>query len=144
MKSSKILVLLAATALTTVLQAAKISIEVQVPGYSGAGWVKVMPELRGVLKGRVAHLPQYGGWVTDRVSRGEMMKTTFAADRPIERNGRGALVGVAAIGFCEFNCVRLPYSRVERVTRDAKIDNVFAWTVTEAGYFDRAVPIGAR
>jgi hypothetical protein len=73
-----------------------------------------------------------------------MMKTTFAADRPIERNGRGALVGVAAIGFCEFNCVRLPYSRVERVTRDAKIDNVFAWTVTEAGYFDRAVPIGAR
>ena len=56
MKSSKILVLLAATALTTVLQAAKISIEVQVPGYSGAGWVKVMPELRGVLKLSLIHI----------------------------------------------------------------------------------------
>lgn len=145
MKLPKFLAIVAAAAVSTGLQAAKITYEVQVPGYSRAGWVKIVPELRGALRGGVAYLPQHGGWVTDRVGRGEMLRTTFVADRSGERSGRGALVGIASPkGVINFSCTRIGYSLTERVSRDARLDNIFAWAITEAGYFEKRVPVGTR
>lgn len=145
MKLLKFLAIVAAVAVSTGLQAAKITHEVQVPGYSRAGWVKIVPELRGSLRGGVAYLPKYGGWVTDRVGRGEMLRTTFVADRSGERSCRGALVGIASPKeVINFSCTRLSYSLTERVSRDARLDNIFAWAITEAGYFEKRVPVGTR
>ena len=145
MKFMKILLATAAVVLTTAAQAASINYEVQVAGYSGAGWIKVKPELRGLLGGRVAYLPQYGGWVTDRVARGENVRTTIAPDRAVERYCRGALVGVdAANGFFAFTGARLTYSRTQRVSTNPSFDNAYVWTITEVGYFEKRVPIGSR
>jgi hypothetical protein len=74
MKLLKFLAIVAAVAVSTGLQAAKITHEVQVPGYSRAGWVKIVPELRGALRGGVVYLPQYGGWVADRVAIFELTR----------------------------------------------------------------------
>ena len=96
MKLMKCLLTIALVALTTALHAASINYEVQVAGYSKAGWIKIRPELRSILGGRVANLPQYGGWVTDRVARGENLRVTITPDNRVERHCRGSLVGVVA------------------------------------------------
>jgi hypothetical protein len=145
MRIAKTLLTLALLTFATGLQAARINFEVQVPGYSSAGWIKVLPELRSRLGGRVAYLPQYGGWVTDRVSRGEVLRTTITADRLAERSSRGAIVGVdSSNGFIRFTGARLTYSRTQRVSLDTSFDNVYVWSFTEAGYFEQRVPIGRR
>lgn len=145
MKTAKTLLALAALTLTYGLQAAKINFEVQVPGYSSAGWIKVLPELRSRLGGKVAYLPQYGGWVTDRVSRGEVLRTTVAADRSVERSSQGAIVGVdASNGYLRFVGARLTYVRTQRVSLDPRFDDVYIWAFTEGGYFEKRIPIGRR
>ena len=141
----KTLVTAAALSIAAAASAASISFEVQVPGYSTAGWIKVKPELRSVLGGKVRYMSQYGGWVTDRVSRGEYVRTTIRANKPAERYCRGSYVGIdASNGFFAFTNVILDYSNTKKVSSDPSFDNVYVWAITEAGYFEQRVPIGSR
>lgn len=145
MNLKKSLLVLCSLAVGAAVHAASINFEVQVPGYSRAGWVKVRPELRALLGGKVAFLPQHGGWVTDRVSRGETMRISILPDRARETRCRGALVGVsAANGYAEFGLTRLPVTGTWSVTRSPSFDNVRITAVTEAGVFERRIPIGSR
>ena len=145
MNPTKFLLTAAAIVLTTALQAANINYEVQVPGYSKAGWVKVRPELRSLLGGKVANLPQYGGWVTDRVARGETLRVTITATTPAERRCRGGIVGVIANNdLVSIQPVLLPATGIWNVTRNPRIDNVYLSIATESGFFDKRVPIGSR
>ncbi len=145
MNLKKSILALSALAVSAAVNAASINYQVQVSGYSKAGWITVVPELRGLLGGRVANLPKYGGWVTDRVSRGEPLRITILPDRPRETQCRGALVGISSSnGQAAFGLVRLPVSGTWVVTRDPSFDNVHLTVFTEAGVFDKRVPIGTR
>ena len=145
MKFTKSLLAVTVVALTTALKAASINYEVQVAGYSTAGWIKVRPELRGILGGRVANLPQYGGWVTDRVSRGENLRISILPDNRVERKCRLSLVGVIANNdLVSLQGALLPVTGVWNVTRNPNIDNVYLAVVTETGLYEKRVPIGSR
>ena len=66
--------------LATTTQAANITFEAKVPGYTGrgSGWVLVLPDLRPQLGGKVRWDDARGCYVTDRVERREMMRTTIS------------------------------------------------------------------
>ena len=146
MKLTTPLLGLAALALTTALQAASISYAVQVPGYSGAGWIHVKPELRYVLGGRVAYLPQYGGWVTDRASRGEPIRTIIAPDRAPERQGSIATISLKVNGTAVIPPFQAPLTFVgyRTVSTNPNADNISVSAQTAAGTFEQRVPIGTR
>ncbi len=140
------LLLLTAFAGTASSEAASIRYDVKVVGYSSAGWIKVVPELRSLLGGRVAYLPQYGGWVTDRAARGEPIRTTISPNRAPERQGTQVFVGLRVNGrdVIQPFPATLTYSNVRQVSTDASVDNISVWTTTPAGYFETRVPVGSR
>ncbi len=133
-------------ALTTAIQAASINYAVQVPGYSSAGWIPVKPELRFVLGGRVAYLPQYGGWVTDRASRGEPIRTTIAPNHAPERQGTIATITLKVNGRAVIPPFSAPLTFVgyRSVSTDPNADNITVTAKTVAGTFEERVPIGTR
>jgi hypothetical protein len=136
------LALLGLTLVTTASRAATITFETKVKGYSSAGWIQVKPELREKLGGRVAKIG--GVWVTDRVQRGEDLRVSI---RPIgrERCHNGSLSGVhAANGFFKWAAVSLPFVKTTKVSNDPSFDNVYVWTYTTSGYFEKRVPIGSH
>jgi hypothetical protein len=149
MNLKKTLLAVASFALTAMLNAASINYEVQVPGYSGAGWIKVKPELRSQLGGRVAYLPQHGGWVTDRVARGEQLQITYVPSTATERCRGGHWGGLFTFsgGYKEmgsFGQVSLPYRLRVTCPTGTTWDNVHADIQTNLGYFIKRVPIGSR
>lgn len=142
----KVLALAAGLLASQSIRASQIDFYVLVPGYSSAGWIQVRPELRSLLGGRVAYLPQYGGWVTDRIARGETFYSVFSPNRTGERTClRGAISGVDVTGgTVTFANRTMVYLRGDIAARSASVDAASAWTITEAGYFERRVPIGSR
>jgi hypothetical protein len=119
MNRTKSFLALAALTLTTALQATNINYEVKVAGYGGAGWIKVKPELRTVLGGKVAYRPLDGGWVTDRVARGESLRISITPSTRAERRCRGALIGVIANNdLVSIQPVGLPVTGTWNVTRN--------------------------
>jgi hypothetical protein len=126
-------------------RAATIQMETKVAGYSGAGWILVVPELRSQLGGAVRYDSSRRRWVTDRVSRGEPLRVTIRPTTSTERCRNGALTGIySANGTFTFNGVALPYQTTTSVSRDPSFDNVHVWLVTSSGWFDKRVPIGSR
>ena len=145
MRSFRLHLLAIAMATVAQAQAANIILQTKVANYSQAGWIRVVPELRNKLGGRVAFLAQYGGWVTDRVQRGEPLAVTVQPTTRAERSCRGSFIGVdASNGFFAFTKARLPYSRVQSVSRNPAFDDVYVWVISEAGYFETRIPIGSR
>jgi hypothetical protein len=133
--------------------AAKIKMEVKVAGYSTAGWILVVPELRSVLGGKVRNIPEYGGWVTDRVQRGETMRLTISPSTSTERCQKGAWTGVYSKTdpnqLFTFAAVTLPYVNTATVTLNPLADNVYAYVITQSDkngclLFEKRVPIGTR
>ena len=145
MNLMKSLLALSAIALTTTLHAASINFEIQVAGYSKAGWIKVMPELRGVLGGKVANLPQYGGWVTDRVARGDTLLITITPDSKVERHCQGSVVGVGANhNVVDIERIMIPFTGLLYVSDNPNFSNVIVAVATETGLYEKRVPIGSR
>lgn len=142
----KVLALAAGLLVAHATQACQIDFYVVVPGYSSAGWIAVRPELRSQLGGRVAYLPQYGGWVTDRIARGETFYSVFSANRTGERTClNGGVSGVEVPGGTVTFANRIMlYYRGDVATRNTGFDSAYAWTTTEAGFFNRRVLIGSR
>lgn len=146
-KSLLVLSAVSALAATDAAQAASIKFEVRVPGYTGRGngWVLVLPELRSQLGGRVQWDNSRGCYITDRVSRGEEIRTTINPSTGGEYCHNGAFAGIyAQNGVFSFRQVGLPYSLSNSVSRDPSFDNAYVWVVTTAGYFEKRVPIGSR
>lgn len=133
-------------------RAASITLETKVPGYSSAGWILVVPELRNQLGGRVRYDPARGRWVTDRVARGENMRISILPTTAQERRQRIALTGVGprASEEVDLNLVLLPYVNPNfRVSLNPAYDNVDVnvvsgpwrgpWTLSSL-----RIPIGTR
>ena len=129
-------------------QAASITLQVKVPGYSqrGDGWVLVLPELRSQLGGAVRWDNTRGCYITDRVSRGEEMKITITPSTPTEKCTRIALTGIAPGNTWYFDrLVGLPYVITGfRVSTSPAYDNVYVNVATFSGLFDKRLPIGSR
>jgi hypothetical protein len=131
----------AALATTDTAQAASIKFEARVPGYGG--WVLVVPGSN--LGGAVRWDHSRGCLITDRVSRGEEIRTTLSPTTGGERCNNGAVSGIyAQNGVFYFRPVTLPYSQTNRVSTDPSFDNVFVWVGTNSGYFQQRIPIGRR
>lgn len=129
-------------------EAAKIKMEVKVAGYSTAGWILVVPELRSTLGGKVRFIAEYGCYVTDRVQRGETMRLTISASTATERCQKGAWTGVVSLSdpnqLFTIGAVTLPYVNTAKVTTNPLADEVYAYAITSAGTFAKRVPIGTR
>lgn len=141
----KFLPVFAGLALHSAAEAASIRFYVQVPGYSSAGWIAVRPELRSLLGGKVAYIPQYGGWVTDRVARGEATGTTVLPDRAGETWCRCTVSGWQIPGGSAWyysNPMGGMYLGV--VSTSPSVVAVQAVASTSAGTFAAQVPIGTR
>ena len=145
--NTKSLAGLLALTFVTAIQAASIEFAVKVPGYPAAGWITVKPELRNMLGGRVAYLPQFGGWVTDRASRLEPIRTTILPNRAAERPGSLATISLKSNGANLIPTFRAPIPLVNsdfKVSGDPKVDNITVSAVTAAGTFEQRVPVGTR
>lgn len=138
--------IIAAVVLTSAAsQAATITLQVQVKGYSSAGWVLVRPELRSVLGGKVAYLPQHGGWVTDRVARGEAVRLNITPSSPREEKCKVAVLGVNINNaFAGVQAVPLPCVGSFVVSSDPRVDSVRMAVNTAFGTTEYRVPIGSR
>jgi hypothetical protein len=128
--------------------AASIRLETKVAGYSSAGWILVLPELRAVLGGRVSYDRSRGCWVTDRVQRGELMRVTVSPNTPAEFSNPRALFGVyTTTGWQIFDArwVNLPFSTTGTVPWDPSFRDVVV-VVENSAYagFEKVVPIGTR
>jgi hypothetical protein len=147
MKITSALLGLAALTLTASLEAASIKYAVLVPGYSTAGWIQVRPELRSLLGGRVAYLPQYGGWVTDRAARGEAIRTTIAPNRAGEGQGTLAAITLKINGVPVIPTFTAPLTFVgyRTVSTNPNDDNISVTASTGIGAPTvERVPIGSR
>jgi hypothetical protein len=136
------LVLLAGTS-----RAASIKFETRVPGYTqmGNGWVLVLPELRLVLSGKVRWDSARGCYVTDRVARTEKLRITISPTTSAERCQRIGLAGAYSDTGCYgWTIVPLPFATTGLVPANPSQDNVFVWTYTTSGYFEKRIPIGSR
>jgi hypothetical protein len=140
----KVLFAVATLAVATT-QAATLTFEVQVKGYSGAGWIGVRPELRGVLGGKVAYLPQYGGWVTDRVARGESVRISILPRTAQEGRCKVAALGVNSNStFAGLAILPLPAVATWQVSQDPSFDSVRMAVNTAFETTEHRVPIGTR
>ncbi len=133
---------LGVTLLAQTTQAATIKFEAKVPGYSkGTGWALVV---NGAPKAMVWH-PELNCYVTDRVSRGEPIRITVSPSNGAERCDRVAWAGAYSdTGLLSWFNVRLPFVATGKVPTNPSQDNVYVWTSTSAGFFERRVPIGTR
>ena len=152
MKSMKNLVgkmaLVAGAALAVMageLKAANIAFATKVAGYPSAGWIQVKPELRSVLGGRVAYMPQHGGWVTDRVQRGEQIRVSVTNERGERAFCQDISIAgvVASNGFARAALVKIPFTANFTVLNNPSFDNVTVITITDR-VTSRRVPIGSR
>jgi hypothetical protein len=132
--------------LTNSSSAASIKFETKVAGYSTAGWILVLPELRSVLGGKIRYDSSRRCYVTDRVSRGDQIRITISPTTSAERCQNGAVEGIysAAAGICTWQAVTLPFVKTDKVSTNPAFDNVYVWTKTSSGRFEKRIPIGTR
>lgn len=137
--------ILGALLLTSASQAATITLECKVAGYSTAGWIKVVPGSN--TGGRVVR-DAYGRFYTDRVQRSEPLRITYAP-QGWERCWGGNWGGIYKFtggyrSFANFGAVALPFAMVVTCPTDPSWDQVYADISTSLGYFRQRIPIGTR
>ncbi len=131
--------------LATTSRAATIKFETKVAGYSSAGWILVLPEMRAQLGGRVTYDRNRGCWITDRVQRGEQIRVTVSPSTRTERCHNGSITGIfSASGSFTFGFVPMPFGYVFEVSKFQNFDNVYIWVYTTSGLFEKRIPIGLR
>ena len=139
------LVVLGSLAATHVASAAKIELDVIMPGY---GWVVVRPNSN--TGGRVAWDPARYVWYTDRVSRGERLyafvtpeageSTTYPAKYGIWCKAKQKyLVGPRSLPWYGW-CWYAEYA----ISTDPSDDNLVFDVYTNLGLSTKQIPIGRR
>jgi hypothetical protein len=128
--------------------ATSVRCEVKVAGYSSAGWILVVPELRSVLGGRVQYRSEYGRYVTDRVARGEPVRFTVSPSTSSE-----ALPSIATVIFFSLDTskyaqnwqnVTLPFVTTTTVPQDPAFSHAFLYVYVPYRIDETPIPIGAR
>lgn len=134
----------------TQVKAAEIVMETKVPGYSKAGWVLVVPELRARLGGAVVFDALRNRYVTDRISRGDEVQltilptniresVTFWGGRPL------SWIGLTYTGnLTELTLQRLPSKFTFHVSNDPAFDEARLFVSNRVGSCEKRVPIGSR
>ena len=127
------------------VKAADFVMETKVAGYSKAGWILVVPEMRARLGGAVRFDAARNRYITDRVSRGEPVQVTILPSTLSE-----CVYRISIVGLTQDNTVKsgvftfLPARGTYTVSKDPNFDNVGFYAVTTSGVFQKRIPIGTR
>lgn len=134
--------------LATNASAASIKFETKVAGYSSAGWILVLPELSGLLGGRVRYDSARGRWITDRVQRGEPLRVTVSPATAAERaNGLATLNMYSTSGWeiYESRQVYMTFIGTMTIPMDPSFRDVVVDVWTESSWWvEKTIPIGPR
>lgn len=106
-------------------------------------WIQDRTKLHSLLRGRVAHLPEHGGWGTDR----EAIRTIIAPNRRGEVQGVAAYFSLMIKGTLVIPSFQALLTNVycRTVSTDPNDDNIMvsAWTIP-VGHTEERVPIGSH
>lgn len=128
-------------------RAASIRIETKVAGYPSVDWVLVLPEMRGVLGGRVRYDDHRRCWITGRVQRGEPVRITVTPTTTAELTDNEAVLGISPAngGKGESYEVLLPYVHMLTIPADSDVWELTVGVQNSAsGWLETLIFIGAR